>query len=172
MLEHLDGVFRLAVWLTRDRVEAEDMVQDTYTQAIQSFHRFEPGSNARGWLFAILRHSWANRRRAARRSIVEPGREAALDLAPAVDDTPQDVTEEEVLDALSRLPDGYQDVVLLADVEDLSYREIASVLSLPIGTVMSRLHRARRLLRASLAGYAANRGIPQVRSASGPESIG
>jgi RNA polymerase sigma-70 factor (ECF subfamily) len=159
ILPHLDGVFRLAMWLVRDRSEAEDVVQETFSQALQSFHRFEPGTNARAWLLSIMRHVRANRNRAQRRTPLDLGAEGELERVPAVEQTPQHVTAGEVLDALKKLPQGYQEVVLLCDVEELSYREIAGVLDIPMGTVMSRLHRARRLLRAALATYAAEQGI-------------
>lgn len=168
MVPHLEGVFRLAMWLIRDRAEAEDIVQETFSQAIQSFHRFEPNTNARAWLLAIMRHVRANRHRAERRSALGGGEHDDIERVPAVEQTPQDVTEREVLDALRELPHGYQEVVLLCDVEELSYREIATVMDIPIGTVMSRLHRARRLLRAALAPYAAARGIGRSRAEERP----
>ncbi len=163
MLPHLDAVFRLTMWLVRDRAEAEDLVQETFSQALQSFHRFQPGTNARAWLLTIMRHIRANRYRAQRRAPLDQDVDDEVERIAAVDETPQHVTEGEVLDALGELPSGFQEVVLLCDVEELSYREVAGVLQIPIGTVMSRLHRARRLLRAALASYAATRGIPRTR---------
>jgi RNA polymerase sigma-70 factor (ECF subfamily) len=159
ILPHLDGVFRLAVWLVRDRSEAEDIVQETFSQALQSFARFQPGSNARAWVLTIMRHVRANRNRARRRSAIDVDGGDRLERVPAVEQTPQHLTAGEILAALADLPIGYQEVVLLCDVEDLSYKEIASVMDIPIGTVMSRLHRARRLLRGALAEYAAAQGI-------------
>ncbi len=159
VLPHLEGVYRLTLWLVRDRTEAEDVVQEAFSQALQSFHRFQAGSNARAWLLAIMRHVRANRARARRRAPIESNVDNEMDRIPAVEQTPPCVTESEVLDALAELPEGFQEVVLLCDVEELSYREVATVLGIPIGTVMSRLHRARRLLRAALATYAADRGI-------------
>jgi len=159
VLVHLDGVFRLALWLTGNRAEAEDVVQETFSQALQSFHRFEPGTNARAWLFAIMRNVRSNRQRAFRRAPPLSDLSEQLDRIPAAEQTPQNVTEPELLDALGELPTGFQEVVLLCDVEELSYKEIARVLDIPMGTVMSRLHRARRLLRRALALYAAQRGI-------------
>lgn len=170
MLVHLDGVFRLALWLLGNRADAEDVVQETFVQALQSFHRFEPGTNARAWLYTIMRHIHANRRRASRRAPIFSGGEDDIDRVAAVEQTPQHVTAREILDALAELPDGYQEVVLLSDVEELSYKEIAGVLDIPMGTVMSRLHRARRLLRATLASYAAGRGIGPGHTLPGHES--
>lgn len=159
VLVHLDGVFRFALWLIGDRAEAEDVVQDTYAQALQSFHRFQPGTNARAWLFSILRHVRSNRQRTQRRAPLLSDIDDELDRVASVEETPQHLTEREVLDALGGLPAGFQEVVVLSDVEELSYKEIAEVLDIPMGTVMSRLHRARRLLRRALAPYAADKGI-------------
>jgi RNA polymerase sigma-70 factor (ECF subfamily) len=169
VLVHLDGVFRLALWLSRDRAEAEDVVQETFAQALQSFHRFEPDTNARAWLFAIMRHVRANRWRATRREPAAGDPAEEMDRFPAVEQTPQHVTEGEVLDALAVLPAGFQEVVQLCDVEELSYKEIAGVLEIPVGTVMSRLHRARRLLRAALSPYAAARGIGRRDAGGRPQ---
>jgi RNA polymerase sigma-70 factor (ECF subfamily) len=159
MLPHLDGVFRLAMWLVGNRSEAEDIVQETFVQALTSFQRFEPGTNARAWLLSIMRHVRAKRLRNRRHAPIEEDAAENIAQAPAVDQTPQHVTDAEVLEALADLPVHFQEVVLLSDVEELSYREIASVLDIPIGTVMSRLHRARRMLRVALAEYAASCGI-------------
>jgi RNA polymerase sigma-70 factor, ECF subfamily len=167
VLPHLDGVFRLTMWLVRDRAEAEDVVQETFSQALQSFHRFQPGTNARAWLLAIMRHVRANRLRARLRAPLDQIADEEIDRIPAAEQTPQRVTESEVLEALGELPEGFQEVVLLCDVEELSYREIARVLDIPIGTVMSRLHRARRLLRRTLVTYAASRGIGRHRADEG-----
>jgi RNA polymerase sigma-70 factor (ECF subfamily) len=167
ILPHLDSVFRFAMWLIRDRTEAEDIVQDTLTQALQSFHRFQPGTNARAWVLTILRHVRSNRLRARRRGPELVEADDHIDAIPAVEVTPQQVTDEEVLAALRALPSGFQEVIVLADVEELSYKEIAAVLEIPIGTVMSRIHRARRLLRVALAEYAAAQGIGHSRQVLG-----
>ena len=163
ILPHLDGLFRFAMWLIRDRTEAEDVVQETLTQALQSFHRFQPGTNARAWMLTILRHVRSNRLRADHRRPTRVEADDHIEAIPAIEVTPQHVTDEEVLAALKALPPGFQEVVLLADVEELSYKEIATVLEIPIGTVMSRIHRARRLLRAALAEYATAQGIGRSR---------
>lgn len=163
ILPHVESVFRFAMWLIRDRTEAEDVVQETLTQALQSFHRFQPGTNARAWVLTILRHIRSNRLRARHRRPEVVEADDRLDALPAVEVTPQQVTDEEVLSALKALPPGFQEVIVLADVEELSYKEIATVLEIPIGTVMSRIHRGRRLLRAALAEYAAAQGIGRSR---------
>jgi RNA polymerase sigma-70 factor, ECF subfamily len=169
MLPHLESLFRFAMWLIRDRTEAEDVVQETIAQALQSFHRFQPGTNARAWLLAILRHVRNNRLRARRRTPELVEADDRIVSLPAAEVTPQEVTDEDVLAALKALPSGFQEVIVLADVEELSYKEIANVLEIPIGTVMSRIHRARRLLRVALAEYAAAQGIgrsPRARDIS------
>ncbi|MEO7275490.1 MAG: sigma-70 family RNA polymerase sigma factor [Vicinamibacterales bacterium] len=157
VLPHVDRLFRLAMWLSRDRTEAEDIVQETLFQALTSFHRFTPGTNIRGWLFAILRHVRSKRRRTAWRT--DPLDDEQLDREPAPDIMVERLTDDEVLAALSTLPEGFQEVVILCDVEELTYREAAQAMALPIGTVMSRLHRARKRLRVTLAAAASERGI-------------
>ena len=156
-LPHADRLFRLAMWLERNRDEAEELVQETMIQALQSFHRFEQGTNCRAWLASILHHVRSNRRRAKSRAPVAPDSEEriaqGIAIVPPVPDT---LTDEDVLGALGRIPARFQEVLLLSDVEELTYKEIAESLRIPIGTVMSRLHRGRALLRTELAGYAAD----------------
>ena len=159
-LPHLSDLFRLAMWLVRDRAEAEDLVQDTFTQALQSFHRYEKGTNCRAWLIRVMFHLNSNRRRAkARLRLVSETDERIAETVAFDPPTPEGLTEEEVLNALRGLPPQFGEVVLLADVEDMAYKEISNVLDVPIGTVMSRLHRGRKLMRAALASYANSRGI-------------
>lgn len=154
-LPHVDRLFRLAMWFERNRSEAEDLVQETMVQALQSFHRFQAGTNCRAWLTTILQHVRSNRRRARSRSpLVEDPDDRFGQTIPYVPPVPQVLTDEDVLDALRRLPERFQEVILLCDVEELTYKEIADALSIPLGTVMSRLHRGRALLRAELSAPA------------------
>ena len=152
-LPHADRLFRVAMWFERNRQEAEDLVQDTMTQALRSFHRYQPGTNCCAWLMTILHRVRSNRRRARGRSPalsdVDEGAAEAVFFVPPV---PQQLTDEEVLAALRRLPAAFQEVIVLCDVDELKYREIADVLGIPLGTVMSRLHRGRALLRQALTG--------------------
>lgn len=151
VLPHADRLFRLAMWFERNRADAEDVVQDTMMQALRSFHRFQRGTNCRAWLVTILQRVVSNRRRAKGRSIVvDDPDDRIADSAPFVPPIPQELTDEDVLNSLRRLPVHYQEVILLCDVEDLSYKEAAGALAIPIGTVMSRLHRGRAQLRAEL----------------------
>ena len=151
-LPHLDRLFRLAMWFERNRSEAEDLVQETMMQALQSFHRFQPGTNCRAWLATILQNVRSNRRRARGRSpLVDDPDDRIGHATPFVPPVPQELTDEELLGALGRIPVLFQEVIVLCDVEELTYKEIADALAIPLGTVMSRLHRGRALLRAELA---------------------
>jgi RNA polymerase sigma-70 factor, ECF subfamily len=150
-LPHADRLFRLAMWFVRNRADAEDVVQDTMMQALRSFHRFTPGTNCRAWLMTILQRIVSNRRRAKGRSIVDSDPDDRIaQAAEFVPPVPQELTDEHVLESLRRLPTVFQEVILLCDVEELSYKEAAEALEIPLGTVMSRLHRARARLRAEL----------------------
>jgi RNA polymerase sigma-70 factor, ECF subfamily len=159
-LPHLPDLFRTAARLTGDRGRAEDVVQEVYLQAWKSFHRFTPGTNCRAWLFKILMNILHHDRRKwfSLRSMQPAGKdvENTLMYAPPV---PEKLTDQEILSALDRVPTEFRAVILLADVEEFSYKEIAQVLQIPVGTVMSRLSRGRRLLREMLAGLARSYGI-------------
>jgi RNA polymerase sigma-70 factor, ECF subfamily len=172
-LPHLSPLFRLAMWLVRDRVEAEDLVQDTFTQALQSFHRYEKGTNCRAWLVSVMLHINSNRRRAkARLQLVSETDERIAETVAFDPPTPQGLTEEEVLSALRGLPPQFGEVILLADVEDMAYKDIAKSLDVPIGTVMSRLHRGRKLMRAALASYANSHGLGGQKTDASASSAG
>lgn len=169
VLPHLDQLFRLAMWLERDRAEAEDLVQETFTEALQSFHRFERGTNCRAWLVTIMRHLQSKRWRARGRARLVNEDEVDLAGTLAVEPaTPENVTDGDMLHALEQLPPAFQEVLLLADVQDFSYREIAEALGVPIGTVMSRLSRARQMMRQQLSAVADARRYP--RAVGGAES--
>jgi RNA polymerase sigma-70 factor, ECF subfamily len=167
-LPHAPGLFRLAMWLERDRQEAEDLVQETLTRALESFHRFERGTNCRAWLVSILQHVRSNRRRSRGRSpVVADVDELAAAGIAIMPEVPDYLTDVDVLRALEQLQPNHQEVIILCDVEELTYKEIARALGMPIGTVMSRLHRARAFLRAELAAYANSHGIGRVSPRSG-----
>src|SRR6478672_719155 len=119
-LPHADRLFRLAMWFERDRSAAEDLVQETMMQALQSFHRFQPGTNCRAWLTTILQHVRSNRRRARGRSpLVEDPDDRIGHATPFVPPVAQELTDEDLLGALARIPPQFQEVVVLCDVEDL-----------------------------------------------------
>jgi RNA polymerase sigma-70 factor (ECF subfamily) len=164
-LPHLNELYRTASSLLRDRTEAEDLVQETYLHAWKSFHRFQPGTNCRAWLFKILFHRLYHLRRKwfrLRLAKSEDVLEQTLEYEPPV---PDKLSDEEVLAALQKVPEDFREVLLLADVEEFSYKEVAAALEIPVGTVMSRLSRGRRLLRKELAGLAASMGIKKAREA-------
>jgi RNA polymerase sigma-70 factor (ECF subfamily) len=168
VLVHLDALYRTALRLTHNRAEAEDVVQETCLRAFRGFHRFDPGTNARAWTFTILRHVFLNRLRRAGRETSEseePRLESALEsatLGPELDSPEehffQTVLHGDVDRALRALPTTFREVVILTDLEGLSYKETSDVLDCPIGTVMSRLYRARQVLRQTLGRYARERG--------------
>jgi RNA polymerase sigma-70 factor, ECF subfamily len=153
-----DSLYNFAHWLTGNRADAEDLVQETYAKALKGFHSFQEDTNLRAWMFRILRNTFLTSRSglAARNTLSieeEEGVEKEWAMAHAV--TPESLLlkqehRQTVLDALTAMPLPYREVILLCEVEELPYREIAQVLSLPIGTVMSRLFRARSCLRQAL----------------------
>jgi RNA polymerase sigma-70 factor (ECF subfamily) len=155
-LAYLEPLYATALRLTRNRADAEDLVQDTYVKAFRFADRFERGTNLKAWLYTILHNTWRNRRRDASRDTVEVDSErveaaAATAGGAAAFDTPERILMRDTLDAdlqaaLDALPDAFREAVWLRDVEEFSYAEIASMLEVPIGTVMSRISRGRRLL--------------------------
>jgi RNA polymerase sigma-70 factor (ECF subfamily) len=150
-MPHVDRLFRHAMWLARNRSEAEDLVQETLVQALQSFHRFTPGTNCRAWLVTILQHVRSNRLRRQGTVVIDSAlEERVANVFPFVPPIPDRVTDEDMLLAMQQIPPHHQQVILLCDVEDMTYKEIAAALDIPIGTVMSRLHRGRELLRTEL----------------------
>jgi RNA polymerase sigma-70 factor (ECF subfamily) len=167
-LPHLNDLFRTASRVIGDRAQASDLVQETYLQAWKSFHRFTPGTNCRAWLYKILFHVIHHHRRKVFRMSRyvahedEPSLEERLAFEPPV---PHDLSDEDVIAAVEKLPAHYREVLLLVDVEELAYKEAADVLGVPIGTIMSRLSRGRAQLRAALAGFAQAYGIQNARAA-------
>jgi RNA polymerase sigma-70 factor (ECF subfamily) len=151
-LSHLDVLYRAALRQTRNPADAEDLVQETFLKAFRSAHRFERGTNLRAWLFTILLNTARNRRRDAARdpTLVDSEMVDQLPLS-STGPTPEeallrDVLDEDVRIALESLPEVFREAVWLRDVEEFSYAEIARMLDVPIGTVMSRIARGRRLL--------------------------
>jgi RNA polymerase sigma-70 factor (ECF subfamily) len=159
-MPHMNDIFRAAVRILGDRDRAEDVSQEVFLQAWKSFHRFEPGTNCRAWLFKILFHCVNHHRRKWFRFPLLKETEEFLEAnlaAPA--EIPQELRDEEILAALDRVPPDFRAAVLLVDVEEFAYKEAADILEIPIGTVMSRLSRGRRLLREQLAEVARSYGL-------------
>ncbi|MDA2934147.1 sigma-70 family RNA polymerase sigma factor [Acidobacteria bacterium AH-259-D05] len=147
-MPHMASLYRFSVNRTRDPILAEDLVQETYTEAWQSFHLYTPDSNCKAWLFRILLRVWAKHLRDTNRLTPEVDIENIPERKLAVEPDFQQAPErQEVLKILQSLPHSYRMVLILVDVEEFSYRETAQMMELPIGSVMSRLHRARALFR-------------------------
>lgn len=166
-LVHLDVLYRTALRLTRNRAEADDVVQEACLRAFRAFDRFDPGSNCRAWLLTILRNVFLSRQRGRDREILEDDVHGSGPTEPTSLGSPAGNPEEEFFQtvlhgdvdrALQALPLVYREAVILADLEGLTYREIAEVVGCPVGTVMSRLSRARQLLQRSLTVFAREHG--------------
>ncbi len=177
-LRHLDALYRTALRMTRSEADAEDLVQETYIRALRFRDQFTLGTNMKAWLFRILTNTFINtyRRKAAQPEVTDlegvdefslyrrmiDDRSASSSPDPEAE-LLKGVVDTEVTDALEELPEKFRTTVLL-DVEGFSYKEIAEMLSIPIGTVMSRLHRGRKYLQKRLYDLARERGIAAVRT--------
>jgi RNA polymerase sigma-70 factor (ECF subfamily) len=172
VLAERQALLRYALGLCGDREEAEDLVQDAYVRAFERWHRLDDWWSARPWLFSILRHLFLDRYRRRRRIRFER-RELEGVAAPGGEDAVANVSWLEVLDAevacaLRSLPRAYREAIVLTDVEGLSCVEAAAALGVPEGTVKSRVHRGRRILRRALHGYAVSHHILRPGSREGP----
>jgi RNA polymerase sigma-70 factor (ECF subfamily) len=151
-----DSLYNFARWLVRDQNDAEDLVQETYLKAFRGFGSFQPGTNFRAWIYRILRNTFlGSRSTVERRMTVAMDEEDDSPALPTTFSTPESLLIERagndaVQCAIEQLPVIFREVILLCDVEEASYREIAEILSIPIGTVMSRLARARRAVRETV----------------------
>jgi RNA polymerase sigma-70 factor (ECF subfamily) len=169
VLEHLEPLYGTALRLTRNQADAEDLVQDTIVKALRFQDRFERGTNLRAWLYTILHNTWRNRVRDAARQPVDVDSTRIDELAaqqggPLELETPERVLlrqalGEDVKAALDGLPEAFRQAVWLRDVEDFSYAEIAKMLDIPMGTVMSRISRGRRLLFEELTKHDTNASV-------------
>lgn len=172
ILSHLGSMLAVATRLTRSGPEAEDLVQDTLVKAIRAREQYTAGTNLKAWLLKILKNTFINRYRRGglERSVLEgpdadplaDGWVGAATMRGMRDPESQAlraVLEEEIVRALDSIPEDFRTIVMLADVEELSYKEIADLVGCPIGTVMSRLHRGRRLLKKQLLEHARHLGI-------------
>jgi len=181
-LPHLDGLYAAALRLTKNPRDAEDLVQDAVLRAYRFFDKFERGTNIKAWLYKILTNTFINRyrRTAKERTIVEDERDSVQDRLVSRDAANQAedperayfdrLLSDDVLRAIDGIPIDFRMAVILADLQDFSYKEIADILEVPVGTVMSRLFRGRRLLQKQLAEYAAASGVLQASREDG--SIG
>jgi RNA polymerase sigma-70 factor (ECF subfamily) len=173
-MQYAPQLFSTALRMTRNRSDAEDLVQETYIKGWRSFHTFQEGTNLRAWLFRIMTNTYINKYNAQKRK----GTEVELDdveelflykrlgsidqsqLSSSAEDQMLELfTDEEVKNALEELPEDFRIPVLLSDVDGFSYKEISEMLEIPIGTVMSRLHRGRKAMQKMLYEYARERGL-------------
>ena len=170
-MQYTNQLYAAAIRYTKDPHNAQDLVQDTYSKAFTSFHQFEPGTNLKAWLYRILTTTFINTyRKDQRRPLISDGEVEDWQLAASASHTSDQgkSAEDEVLEnlpdgdvkrALQEIPEEFRLAVFYADVEGYSYKEIADILGIPAGTVMSRLHRGRKLLRVLLMDYAKDRGF-------------
>jgi RNA polymerase sigma-70 factor, ECF subfamily len=173
-MEHMPSLYSAALRMTRNPADAEDLVQETFLKAYRAFDRFEDGTNLKAWLYKILTNTFINSYRAARRRPEKADVEDVEDLylyrrlgglqaagagRSAEDEVFDRFTDDEVKQAIESLPEAFRIAVLLADVEGFSYKEIADITDVPIGTVMSRIHRGRKALQKALHDYASARGL-------------
>ncbi|MFN8017077.1 MAG: sigma-70 family RNA polymerase sigma factor [Acidimicrobiales bacterium] len=170
----MSSLYSAALRMTRNAADAEDLVQETYLRAYRGFGGFQEGTNLKAWLYRILTNTYINSYRAKQRRPDETGLDEVEDLylyrrlgglesaragRSAEDELMDSFSEAEVKAAIEDLPENYRMAVLLADVEGFSYKEIAEILDIPIGTVMSRLHRGRKALQKALWDYATTHGL-------------
>ena len=173
-MEHMPALYSAALRMTRNPADAEDLVQETFLKAYRSFDRFEEGTNLKAWLYKILTNTFINSYRAAKRRPEKADVEDVEDLylyrrlgelrvgdagRSAEEEVLERITDDEVKQALESLPEAFRMAVLLADVEGFSYKEIAEITDVPIGTVMSRIHRGRRALQKALMEFAVAGGL-------------
>lgn len=170
-LPHLDAVFRVALRLSGNQALAEDLAQETMLKAFRAWHQYRPGTNVRAWLLTILRNTFINEYRKRRRARAEVNVSdiESFTVFPEVQETDpegrffEQIVDEDVLKAIDALPDEFRESLVLSDVEGLSYQEIAEITEVPVGTVKSRIYRARQALQRVLYDYAVEMGYIKPR---------
>jgi RNA polymerase sigma-70 factor (ECF subfamily) len=162
-MPYFERLYNFACWLTHDRQEAEDLVQETYAKALKGFSSFQPGTNFRAWIYKILRNAFLTSRTGLKATATVPlDLENEEESLPTDKETPESILLQRsdsqiVQQALDQLPVAYREILLLCEVEEISYQEISAALAIPMGTVMSRLSRARKALRRGLQQQFAER---------------
>ena len=183
-MQYAPQLYSAAMRMTRNRADAEDLVQEAYLKGFRSFHTFKEGTNLRAWLFRILTNTYINKYRKKQRSFDESDLGDIEDLylykrmgtfedpsigRSAEESLMQMLPDDEVKQALENLPENFRMPVILADVQGFAYKEIAEILEIPIGTVMSRLHRGRKQMQKALHDYALERGLRRAEPAEQPD---
>jgi|UniRef100_A0A832DG03 RNA polymerase sigma-70 factor (ECF subfamily) len=166
---HMDALFNFALKMTGDSDEADDLVQETYLKAFRFFDKFEKGTNCKAWLFRIMKNTYINKYRKETKepdkvdyeeveNFYENVKPSTTDSAHLEKDIYDNLLDDELSEAINSLPDDFKTVVILCDIEGFTYEEIADFIDVPVGTVRSRLHRARKMLFTKLQKYASERG--------------
>ena len=180
-MQYVDQLYSAAMRMARNPSDAEDLVQEAYTKAFSAFHQYRPGTNLKAWLYRILTNTYINLYRKRQREPLQANSEGVEDwqLARAAEHSStglrsaeavalDHLPDSDVKDALQSIPEEFRLAVYFSDVEGFAYKEISEIMNTPIGTVMSRLHRGRKMLRELLAEYARERGIKGKVPAAGP----
>ncbi len=168
-IPHMQFLYNFAYRMTGNEEDAKDLIQETYLKAFRFWDQYQPGTNIRAWLFKIMKNSYINKYRKATK---EPGkvdydevqnfyetvRDESFETSDLQEHIFENIFEDEIIEALGKLPEEFRTVVILADIEGQSYEEIAKFLDIPIGTVRSRLHRGRKMLRKELYEFAKRKG--------------
>lgn len=176
-IPHMDSLYNFALRLSGTREDANDLLQETYLKAFRFFDKFQKGTNCKAWLFRIMKNSYINRYRKAQKTPESVDYDTVSDFYHSIrpdgaegNDLQRDVFNnlltDEVVSAVDRLPSDFRTVVILCDIEDFTYEEIAEFVDCPVGTVRSRLHRGRRLLREYLGSYAQENGYASAAMAA------
>lgn len=168
-IPHMDALFNFALRMTGDRDEADDLVQETYLKAFRFFDKFEKGTNCKAWLFRIMKNTFINSYRKTSKepdkvdyeeveNFYENIKPSSTDSAHLEKEMYDNLLDDELSNAIAALPEDFRTVIILCDIEGFTYDEIADFVDVPVGTVRSRLHRARKMLFANLYEYAADKG--------------
>jgi RNA polymerase sigma-70 factor, ECF subfamily len=182
-LQYVDQLYSAAMRMARNPSDAEDLVQEAYTKAYSAFHQYNPGTNLKAWLYRILTNTYINlyrkRQREPQRSstdtvedwqMAQAAEHSSSGLRSAEAEALDHLPDSDVKDALQAIPEEFRLAVYFVDVEGFAYKEVAEILGIPMGTVMSRLHRGRKQLRELLADYAAERGLGTNKTTSGRQT--